>query len=157
GLRVEGVRLLAPLPVIRAQLNEDTRMRRSLLAAETFVEKEFYLDEFHEKSLIFALQAADWIAEPERPAVMEVLTTLLRNDTRMVLLLEMGQGAGEQRRVTALAHQLARAGHALLTEPVGLIMEEGSIEQRCMQLWEVLRTSRLAVALWSRDASVNLA
>jgi hypothetical protein len=132
-------------------------MRRSLLVAETFAEKEFYLDEFHEKSLIFALRAADWIAEPERPAVVEVLTTLLRNDTRMVLLLEMGQGAGEQRRVTALAHQLARGGHKLLTEPVDLIMEEGSVEQRCMQLWEVLRTSRLAVGLWSRDASVGLA
>jgi N-acetylglutamate synthase-like GNAT family acetyltransferase len=132
-------------------------MRRSLLVAETFAEKEFYLDEFHEKSLIFALRAADWIAEPERPAVVEVLTTLLRNDTRMVLLLEMGQGAGEQRRVTALAHQLARGGHTLLTEPVDLIMEEGSVEQRCMQLWEVLRTSRLAVGLWSRDASVGLA
>src|SRR5262249_28204565 len=75
----------------------------------------------------------------------------------MVLLLETGQRAGEQRRVTALAHQLARGGQRLLAEPVVLIMEEGSVEQRCMQLWEVLRTSRLAVGLWSRDASVGLA
>jgi N-acetylglutamate synthase-like GNAT family acetyltransferase len=140
-----------------AQTNEDMGMRRSLLTAETFAEKEFYLDEFHEKSLIFALRAADWIAEPERPAVVEVLTTLLRNDTRMVLLLEMGQGAGEQRRVTALAHHLARGGHTLLAEPVDLVMEEESVEQRCMQLWEVLRISRLAVGLWSRDAPVGLA
>ena len=35
-------------------------MRRSLLAAETFAEKEFYLDEFHDKSLLVALRAADW-------------------------------------------------------------------------------------------------
>ena len=63
-------------------------IRRSLLAAETFAEKEFYLDEFHEKSLLVALRVADWIAEPARPAVLEVLTTLLRNDTRLVLLLD---------------------------------------------------------------------
>src|SRR5215813_9997278 len=105
--------------------NEGTGMRRSLLAAEIFAEKEFYLDEFHERSLIFALRAADWIAEPERPAVVEVLTTLLRNDTHMVLLLEIGQRAGEQRRVTALANRLARDGHTPVAAPVALVPEEG--------------------------------
>ena len=131
-------------------------MRRSLLAAETFAEKEFYLDEFHDKSLLVALRAADWIAEPARPAVLEVLTTLLRNDTRMVLLLETGQGAGEQRRVTALAHQLARGGHTPVAAPVNLALEEESVEQRCLQLWAVLRTTRLAVGLWTKDAPVSL-
>jgi len=132
-------------------------MRRAWLAVETFAEKEFYLDEFHDKSLLVALRTADWIAEPARPAVVEVLTTLLRNDTRLVLLLETGPGAGEQRRVTALAHQLARGGHTLVAAPVDLVREAGSVEQRCLQLWEVLRTSRLAVGLWSRDAPVDLA
>src|SRR5262249_30012222 len=103
-------------------------MRRSSLAAETFAEKEFYLDEFHDKSLLVALRAADWVAEPARPAVVEALTTLLRNDTRLVLLLETGQGAGEQRRVTALAHQLARGGHTLWAAPVDLVLEEGRVE-----------------------------
>ena len=131
-------------------------MRRSLLAAETFAEKEFYLDEFHEKSLLVALRVADWIAEPARPAVVEVLTTLLRNDTRLVLLLETGPGAGEQRRVTALANHLARGGHTPVAAPVDLAGEEGSVEQRCLQLWEVLRTSRLAVGLWPREAPVGL-
>jgi len=157
GLSAWGVVLLVPLPVIRAPTKEETGMRRALLTAETFAEKEFYLDEFHDKSLLFALRAADWLAAPARPAVMEVLTTLLRNDTRLMLLLELGQGTGEQRRVTALTHQLARGGHTLLTEPVDLVMEAGSVEQRCLQLWEVLRTTRLAVGLWSRDAAVGLA
>jgi len=132
-------------------------MRRSSLAAETFAEKEFYLDEFHDKSLLVALRAADWFAEPARPAVLEVLTTLLRNDTRLVLLLETGQGASEQRRVTALAHQLARGGHTPVAAPVDLAWEEGSVEPRCLQLWEVLRTTRLVVGLWSQDAPVSLA
>jgi N-acetylglutamate synthase-like GNAT family acetyltransferase len=131
-------------------------MRRSALAAETFAEKEFYLDEFHDKSLLVALRAADWVAEPARPAMLEVLTTLLRNDTRLVLLLETGQGAGEQRRVTALANRLARGGHTPVAAPVELALEEGSVEQRCLQLWEVLRSTRLAVGLWSRDAPVGL-
>jgi N-acetylglutamate synthase-like GNAT family acetyltransferase len=131
-------------------------MRRSLLAAETFAEKEFYLDEFHDKSLLVALRAADWVAEPAQPVVLEVLTTLLRNDTRLVLLLETGQGAGEQRRVTALAKRLARGGHTPVAAPVELALEEGSVEQRCLQLWEVLRSTRLAVGLWPQDAPVCL-
>jgi N-acetylglutamate synthase-like GNAT family acetyltransferase len=131
-------------------------MRRSSLAAETFAEKEFYLDEFHDKSLLVALRVADWVAEPARPAVLEVLTTLLRNDTRLVLLLETGQGAAEQRRVTALANRLARGGHTPVAAPVELALEEGSVEQRCLQLWEVLRSTRLAVGLWPLDAPVGL-
>jgi len=131
-------------------------MRRSALAAETFAEKEFYLDEFHDKSLLVALRAADWLAEPERPAVLEILTTLLRKDTRLVLLLETGQGAGEQRRMTALANRLARDGHTPVAAPVALAPEEGSVEPRCLQLWEVLRNTRLAVGLWSREAPVCL-
>ena len=131
-------------------------MRRSALAAETFAEKEFYLDEFHDKSLLVALRAADWLAEQARPAVLEILTTLLRNDTRLVLLLETGQGVGEQRRMTALANRLARDGHTPVAAPVELAMEEGSIEPRCLQLWEVLRNTRLAVGLWSRETPVCL-
>ncbi len=131
-------------------------MRRSLLAAETFAEKEFYLDEFHDKSLLVALRAADWVAEPARPVVLEVLTTLLRNDTRLVLLLETAQGPGEQRRVRALANRLAQGGHTPAAAPVQLALEEGSVEQHCLQLWEVLRSTRLAVGLWPQDAPVCL-
>jgi N-acetylglutamate synthase-like GNAT family acetyltransferase len=131
-------------------------MRRSLRAAETFAEKEFYLDEFHDKSLLVALRAADWVAEPAQPVVLEVLTTLLRNDTRLVLLLETGQGAGEQRRAMALARRLARGGHTPVAAPAQLALEEGSGEQRCLQLWEVLRSTRLAVGLWPQDAPVCL-
>jgi N-acetylglutamate synthase-like GNAT family acetyltransferase len=131
-------------------------MRRSALAAETFAEKEFYLDEFHDKSLLVALRVADWVAEPARPAILEVLTTLLRNDTRLVLLLETDQGPGEQRRVTALANRLARDGHTPVAAPVELALEEESVEQRCLQLWEVLRSTPLAVGLWPRHAPVGL-
>ena len=53
-------------------------MRRFWLAAETFAEKEFYLDEFHDKSLLVALRTADWIAEPARPAVVEVRSATSR-------------------------------------------------------------------------------
>jgi amino-acid N-acetyltransferase len=132
-------------------------MRRSLLAAETFAEKEFYLDEFHDKTLLVALRAADWIAEPARPAVVEVLTTLLSHEARLVLLLETGQEAGEQRQVAALANQLARGGHTPVAAPVDLTLEEGSVEQRCLQLWAVLRTTRLVVGRWAKNAPVSLA
>ena len=91
---------MVPVPAIRAQTTEDTGYATLLAGGKTFAEKEFYLDEFHDKSVLVALRVADWGAEPARPAVLEVLTTLLRNDTRLVLLLETSQATGEQRRVT---------------------------------------------------------
>lgn len=131
-------------------------MRRSALATEAFAEKAFYLDEFHDKSLLVVCRVADCLVEPARPSVLDVLRTLLRNETRLLLLLETDQGAGEPRRITALIHQLARGGHTPYHAPVELAVT-GSVEQRCLQLWNVLRTTRLAVGLWPQTAPLSLA
>jgi N-acetylglutamate synthase-like GNAT family acetyltransferase len=131
-------------------------MRRSWRAIETFAEKDFYLDEFHDKSLLVALRLADWLAESARPAVVDVLTTLLRNDTRLILLLETDHAPGALRRITTLAQRLARGGQTLCSAPVDLAHEAAGSEQRCLQLWDVLRASRLAVGLWAQEASVGL-
>ena len=86
----------------------DKYMRRPPLASLCFAEKEFYLDEFHEKSVLFALRAADLASETDMHAALEVFETLLRNETRVLLLLKTSNGEGEQRRVMALHKQLTR-------------------------------------------------
>ena len=60
-------------------------MRKSPLVSSSFAEKEFYLDEFHEKSVLFALRAMDWTVIADMQRALEVFTTLLRNDTRVLL------------------------------------------------------------------------
>jgi amino-acid N-acetyltransferase len=131
-------------------------MRRSPLASLSFAEKEFYLDEFHEKSLLFVLRAMDWTATAGMPAALEVFETLLRNDTRVLLLLETDNAPGRQRRATALHKQLARVVKIPQAVPVVLSVE-ASVDQLCMQMWEVLRDSRVFVGLWPAGAPVALA
>ncbi len=131
-------------------------MRRSWRAVETFAEKDFYLDEFHDKSLLIALRLTDWLIAPGRLAVIEALATLLRNATRLVLLVETDHSPGEQRRIGTLVQRLVRAGHTPTVTPVHLPGEEACGEERCLQLWDVLRTSPLAVGLWRRDAPIGL-
>ena len=134
----------------------DKRMRRSPLASLSFAEKEFYLDEFHEKSVLFALRAADLASETDMHAALEVFETLLRNDTRVLLLLKTGNGEGEQRRVMALHKQLTRMVKTPHASPVVFSGEE-SVDQICLQMWEVLRETRVFAGLWPPGAPVSLA
>jgi N-acetylglutamate synthase-like GNAT family acetyltransferase len=131
-------------------------MRRPPLSSLCFAEKEFYLDEFHEKSLLFALRAADWASETDMQAALEVFETLLRNETRVLLLLQTGNGGIEQRRVMALHKQLARVVKTPHASAVVFSGEE-SVDQLCMQMWEVLRDTRLFTGLWPPGAPVPLA
>lgn len=131
-------------------------MRRPLLSSLSFAEKEFYLDEFHEKSLLFALQAGDWAAETDMHAALEVFETLLRNETRVLLLLETSNGEGEQRRIMALYKQLTRVVKTPPASPV-VLSTDGNVDQICIQIWEVLRQSRVFVGLWPAGAPLSLA
>jgi N-acetylglutamate synthase-like GNAT family acetyltransferase len=130
-------------------------MRRHSLSSLSFAEKEFYLDEFHEKSLLFALRAADWPAETDVHATLEVFATLLRNDTRVLLLLETGTGAAEQQRTMALYNQLTRVANMPPASAV-VLSGEGTVEQRCTRVWEVLRAARVFMGLWPPKAPVSL-
>jgi amino-acid N-acetyltransferase len=131
-------------------------MRRPPLVSLCFAEKEFYLDEFHEKSVLFALRAADLASETDMHAALEVFETLLRNDTRVLLLLKTGNGEGEQRRVMALHKQLTRMVKTPHASPVVFSGEE-SVDQICLQMWEVLRETRVFAGLWPPGAPVSLA
>lgn len=130
-------------------------MRRHPLSSLSFAEKEFYLDEFHEKSLLFAFPAMDWTAEADMHTALEVFETLLRNETRVLLLLEAGNSEGEQRRVRALYKQLTRMSNTPHASP-SVFSVTATVEQLCMQMWEVLRDSRVFVGLWPPGAPVSV-
>jgi N-acetylglutamate synthase-like GNAT family acetyltransferase len=126
-------------------------MRRAPLASLSFAEKEFYLDEFHEKSLLFALRVADWRFDTEIRAALEVFETLLRNDTRVLLLLE--SSPGNQQQVAALHAHLAGV---VKTPHVVDLSVTAPLDQLCGQIWEILRATRLFVGRWPAGAPVPL-
>src|SRR5713101_4046536 len=121
----------------------------------SFAEKDFYLDEFHGKSLLFALRAADLDSDMDIDAAAEVFGTLLPNDTRVLLLIETSGVQGEQRRTQALCKRLARTIKIPSVSPV--VLSVGVTDDLLlMQMWAVLRSSPLFVGLWPVNSTVSL-
>lgn len=90
------------------------RAQPAPLAADDFGEKEFYLDEFHSHTLVFAVSLRDC----ERPGGFEslghVLRELIANETRVIVLL----GVPERGRdlTTELGRVRRRLQRLVLTE-----------------------------------------
>lgn len=131
-------------------------MRTRSFPSLSFAEKDFYLDEFHEKSLLFAFRAADLESDTNIEAVLEVFGTLLTNETRILLLIETTGAEEEHRRVKALHKKLARMVKTSPTSPT-LLRVDGGDDQRLLQIWTVLRESPLFVGLWPVNLEVSLA
>ena len=87
-------------------------------------EKDFFLDEFHDTSFLFALHAADVATETGVQELLEVCSALLTNETRVLLLIEVGDNQrdrhGVERVVDRLSKQLALKTAALCAAPVDL-------------------------------------
>jgi len=130
-------------------------MRRTRLPFRDFDEKEFYLDEFHERSLLFALHAEDLVSETDSHAALEIFKTLLRNETRVLMLLETENGVEPQQCVAGLHKQLARAVKMPSARPLIFATNEPP-DQLCIRMWEVLRDTRICVGLWSPGATTSL-
>lgn len=121
----------------------------------SFAEKDFYLDEFHGKSLLFALRAADLGTDADADAAGEVFGALLMNETRVMLLIETSGAEGEHRRVQALCKRLARA--AKLPVIVPAVLSAGESEDALLtQVWSVLRGAPVFVGLWPVNPAVAL-
>ena len=122
----------------------------------SLVEKDFFLKEFRSKSLLFALRVADLVSLGDRRCIEEVLSALVRNETRTLLLLET-DGTVEQREcIEALCRQCAQALQAtstLLTPTV--LLPEADDDQLLVQVWEVLRTAPIFIGLWPERANVS--
>lgn len=112
-----------------------------------FVEKDFYLDEFHSKSLLFVGRAAEIKTREEIEELREVCRALLKNETRVLLLIETANTQEEQRRVAALHRLLTRGNRAKFPPPVELPADVTE-ESLLTHVWSVLRTSPLFVGVW---------
>ena len=114
-------------------------------------EKDFFLDEFHDTSFLFALRAADVATETGVQELLEVCSALLTNETRVLLMIGVDNQSDRRRVkmvVDRLSKQLALKTAAPCASPVDL-SEEMSADLRLAQIWSVLRTQPLFVGLWS--------
>lgn len=114
-----------------------------------FVEKEFYLDEFHDKSILFVGRVSCMTTEQEIEEFGEVCRALLANETRVMILLESAGTKEEQRRIAALYRLAARgkiAGEGI-SAPHEL-SPQASEDFLLMQMWSVLRVAPLFIGLW---------
>lgn len=133
---------------------------------EAFAEKRFYLDEFHEKTLFFALApgAGDGAA---LESFLEIVRELIREDARVVVMVEHDEIA---RR---LEQRFRRAAAASLSEP----FFPGDAEKRrrsivvdveapisaeselpvLLRLWSLLRAGPIAVLRVPRSSWVEMA
>ena len=118
------------------------------------VEKDFYLKEFRSKSLLFVLRVADLISLEDRRSVEDVLSTLVRNETRTLLLLETDGTAQQQRCIETLYQQCAQALKSTLPTPT-VLSPEADDDQLLIQAWEVLRTVPIFIGLWPEQANVS--
>ena len=130
-------------------------MRRRKVSTLSFAEKDFYLDEFHEKSLLFVIRAADLASETDVTAALEVFETLLKNETQLLFLIEVNDTDSEQRRVQALYKHLARAAKVAYPSLV-VLLPDGTDDDLLLPIWAVLRGSEVCVSLWPAGATVSL-
>ena len=118
------------------------------------VEKDFYLKEFRSKSLLFVLRVADLVSLRDRRSVEDVLSALVRNETRTLLLLETDGTAEQQRCIEALYQQCTQALKSTLPTPT-VLSPEAEDDQLLIQAWEVLRTVPIFIGLWPEQANVS--
>jgi N-acetylglutamate synthase-like GNAT family acetyltransferase len=115
-------------------------------------EKDFFLDEFHDRSFLFALHAADVATETDVQELVEVCSALLTNETRVLLLIGVRDNQrdryGVEMVVNRLSKQLALKTSAPCASPVDL-SQAMSEDLRLAQIWSVLRAYPLFVGLWS--------
>jgi len=121
----------------------------------TFVEKDFYLDEFHEKSLLFAIRAAELVSEADLNAALEVIGTLLTNETMVLLLVEIPAGEEHQRRLKAWCKQLLRLAKTPTVAPT-LLPAVNNDEEMLLHIWTALRDGPLFLGLCLANAEVSL-
>ena len=60
---------------------------RTALPVEAFDEKQFYLDEFRSRTLLFSLAVEDLQREEDYARLANIARELLTNDTRVIVLL----------------------------------------------------------------------
>lgn len=121
----------------------------------TFEEKDFYLDEFHEKSLLFAVRSAEYASEEDLAAALEVVRTLLTNETMVLLLIAIPREEAQQKRLKPWMKQILRLAKTPAATPLSL-PEVTSEDELLIHIWHTLRDGPLFVGLCPVDSEVPL-
>ncbi|MBI3757190.1 MAG: GNAT family N-acetyltransferase [Deltaproteobacteria bacterium] len=122
-----------------------------------FVEKEFYLDEFHDKSLLLIGRAAELTTDEEVEELGEVCRVLLTNETRVLILLENTGAKEEQRRIAGLQKVVTRGRGASLLMPLPIHLSATAPEDELLgQIWSVLRASPSFLGAWPAQSEQSL-
>ena len=120
-----------------------------------FAEKDFYLDEFHGKSLLFVGRAPEIKDYAEVEALKEVGRALLKNETRVLFLMETTGTKEEQRRIATLHRVLTLGNRAKFPPPMELSADADE-ELLLTHVWSVLRISSLFVGSWPAQREPSL-
>jgi amino-acid N-acetyltransferase len=119
-------------------------------AASLPVEKDFFLDEFHDTSFLFALHAADLSTEADVQELVEVFSALLTNETRVLLMIDAGDNPLNRHGLEMLTDRLSRQlNHC--ASPIDL-SQKMNVNMCLSKIWSVLRAYPLFVGLWSSRA-----
>jgi amino-acid N-acetyltransferase len=108
--------------------------------ADTFDEKDFYLEEFRGRSVLIAVAPAVAGTRPELSSLAATVADLVRNDTRVLLWWPASGPAAERRLLTALARARALDRGARRQPPPLVRQAEGGAAD----------AGRLRAALWAR-------
>lgn len=134
---------------------------------DPFAEKRFYLDEFHEKTLFFAL-APEERGEAGLEGLLRIARELLREDARVVVMVEDVEIARrlEQRFRRAAAASLSqplfpaaaedKRRRSIVVDVDGPIPEERELPI-LLRLWSLLRAGPIAVLRMPRSSWVEMA
>jgi len=136
---------------VRANMAAEARSAVSI-QEEEFLEKSFYLDEFHEKTLLLAI-APGQQDDAEMAGFLATARELIREEVRLVLVV------GDAETARRLESRFRRLAAASFSEPLFPETDEGRrptivVESRApqpdvdclMRLWSLLRTGPIAVA-----------
>jgi amino-acid N-acetyltransferase len=129
-----------------------------IVGDEEFLEKSFYLDEFHEKTLLLAIGSGP-ADESELASFLATARELIRAEVRLVIAVS---DADLARRLEGRFRRLAVASLSESLFPDGddvrrrtIVVEARSAEPdhaTLMRLWSLLRVGPIAV-VWMPDAS----
>jgi N-acetylglutamate synthase-like GNAT family acetyltransferase len=82
--------------------------QRSVPVVEAFDEKQFYLDEFRGRTLLFAIPAEDLAREADYERLAAVIRALLTNDSRVLMVVSCPDESGGEQLLRRLQRRLGR-------------------------------------------------
>lgn len=139
---------------------------------DSFDEKQFYLDEFRNKTLLFAALAEDLKGERDYDDLAAIVRALLPNDTRVIILVGTVTGQDGERIVARLKRRLgpmifgeelpgvdaSRRAKLLIYNPIDAAAFDNSRTATALlsRIWNTLRSVPLFIGVGSYPTRQSL-